>query len=482
MRPAIPWRYYLLRSLLCALLLVLTPQIYAQPPVKAFVVKNGQVYITLSKGIPEQSLDSFIVQFDLQDLDLKNFMFNGRPDSLIKHGWKVEAANAALLVISRAMNPVIELKDPVEKIIFAQKTFNGPSGFANKEPNFGFNRFVNKQPFGVQDSVVTFFLRNQKNARRVVLAGSFNNWDPDGLPMQAVDSGWVLQVKLGAGKHYYKFIADGNWFVDKDNQLVENDGEGNDNSVYYKTNYQFSLAGYTNAKRVYVAGSFNDWNRTGILMNKTATGWEKPLYLADGTHTYRFVADGKWFADPGNPISIPNEFDETNSVVRIGELQQFFLPGFLTAKKVMLAGSFNQWRNYELPMQKTDSGWVFQHALGHGNYEYIFEADGKKILQSINGGPKKRMILVIAPNQTFKLKGYANAKNVYLAGDFNNWSPDGFPMTRVGDEWVLSQHLAPGKHVYKFVVDGKWIVDPANPLREPNEFREENSVIWKEEK
>jgi len=148
----------------------------------------------------------------------------------------------------------------------------------------------------------------------------------------------------------------------------------------------------------------------------------------------------------------------------------------------MLSGSFNQWRNYELPMQKVDSGWVLPYTLGHGNYEYVFEVDGKKILQLLNGGNNRRMTLIIAPNQTFKLKGFANAKNVYLAGDFNNWSPDGFEMTKVGDEWVINQHLAPGKHVYKFVVDGKWIVDPDNPLREPNEFNEENSVIWKEER
>ena len=86
--------------------------------------------------------------------------------------------------------------------------------------------------------------------------------------------------------------------------------------------------------------------------------------------------------------------------------------------------------------------------------------------------------LIIAPNQTFRLQGFANAKKVCLAGSFNNWSPGGFAMQKQGDEWIIQQHLAPGKHQYKFVVDGKWIVDPANKLREPNEFGEENSVIW----
>jgi len=35
-----------------------------------------------------------------------------------------------------------------------------------------------------------------------------------------------------------------------------------------------------------------------------------------------------------------------------------------------------------------------------------------------------------------------------------------------------------GKHLYKFIVDGKWIKDPDDPLWEGNEFGTDNSVIW----
>ena len=51
-------------------------------------------------------------------------------------------------------------------------------------------------------------------------------------------------------------------------------------------------------------------------------------------------------------------------------------------------------------------------------------------------------------------------------------------MKRVGDAWVFSVHLSVGKHLYKFVVDGRWIKDPDNPLWEEND----NSVIWMEER
>ncbi|MEI9810165.1 MAG: glycoside hydrolase [Bacteroidota bacterium] len=85
------------------------------------------------------------------------------------------------------------------------------------------------------------------------------------------------------------------------------------------------------------------------------------------------------------------------------------------------------------------------------------------------------------PNYTFRLKGFSNAKTIYLAGDFNNWSPNTFAMKKQGSEWVLAVHLSAGKHLYKLVVDGKWIIDPANKLWEQNEQETGNSVLWIED-
>jgi len=473
--------FLLLRRLLLLLLLLVGSNVYAQPPVKSFVVKKGDIYITLSKNIPADELDAFIRQYSLEELDLKTFFKSSRPDSLIKLGWNILLNNGEMVVLSKSMQPADHLDDPVAKILLAQKRLNFGWGSANKEPLYGYNRFVRKYPFAVKDSLVTFFMKGNLQAKQVMLAGTFNNWQPDALAMMKTDSGWIAFVKLGAGKHYYKFISDGKWTVDKDNELVENDGQGNDNSVYYKTNVVFELKGYANTKRLSLAGSFNDWNEDEIKMERWGEGWQKQLYLADGTHTYRFIADGKWFTDPFNPNQYPNEFNETNAVISIGKPVLFFLPGNLSAKKVMLKGSFNQWKNYELEMKRTDSGWVFSYVLGHGNYEFTYEVDGQEITDATTKKKRANETLVIAPNTTFRLKGYANAKTVVLAGDFNNWSPNGFAMQKQGNEWIIEQHLLPGKHQYKFVVDGKWIVDPANELREPNEFGEENSVLWKNE-
>jgi 1,4-alpha-glucan branching enzyme len=210
-------------------------------------------------------------------------------------------------------------------------------------------------------------------------------------------------------------------------------------------------------------------------MLRTSSGWQLPVYLPEGTYTYRFIADGDWFADPANPDKLPNEFNDFNSVVRIGTPYVFKLDGFLNAQKVVLLGSFNNWKDDELSMTKTATGWEFPYTIGAGNYEYKMKIDGRFTENAVTKGNN---ILIIDPNFTFRLKGFENAKKVFVAGDFNNWSPNSFAMTKEGDEWVMKVHLNRGKHLYKFVVDNEWILDPANKLWEQNDHNTGNSVLW----
>jgi hypothetical protein len=460
-----------------ALLFCFTPKLKAQT--KNYAVKDGKMCITLDKRMQKNALDSFIDRYNLYDLNLPHFMNTGSPDSLSKLGWQVDVNNSYVFVISKKLFSADNVSDPADKIIFSQN-----DGADNQFPNsvdqthFGYNHFKNKLPFSVTDSVVCFYLRGNMNAGKVILTGSFFNWNPLGVNMTKTDSGWVYFLKLPPGKHLYKFIIDGRWSIDKDNLNTENDGRGNDNSVYYKTNFIFKLAGYTSAKKVYLSGSFNGWQKKELLMQSNDNGWMIPVYLSEGTHTYRFIADGNWFEDPANADKLPNEFNAYNSVIRIGKPYIFKLSGFTDAKKVMLLGSFNNWREGELYMTKTTTGWELPYVLGSGNYEYRFVIDGKN--SEVQDGIKN-IALVIDTNYTFRLKGFAYAKKVFLAGDFNNWSPNSFAMKRQGDEWVVSTHLSKGKQRYKFVVDDEWMLDPANKLWEQNEHNSGNSVLWFEQ-
>jgi hypothetical protein len=67
---------------------------------------------------------------------------------------------------------------------------------------------------------------------------------------------------------------------------------------------------------------------------------------------------------------------------------------------------------------------------------------------------------------TFTLKGYPDAKEVAVAGSFNSWSTRSNLLTRKGDAWVGEFEAEPGPLAYKFVIDGQWIMDPANPATE----------------
>jgi hypothetical protein len=454
--------------------------LHSSAQIAAYAIKNGRMFVQMEKKLTEAAIDSFITQYELQDLDLKTFIKTNKIDSLQKLGWNVDINNESYFIISKAFEPFSNINNTVNRILL-QNVPNAQFLSTDNGIAFGVNKFRNKNAFSMEDSVVTFFLRNNKNAKQVMLAGSFNNWSPNVLAMNRTDSGWIAYVKLGPGKHWYKFIVDGDWMVDNDNQLKENDGQGNINSVFYKTNTVFTLNGFTNAKKVFLAGSFNNWKPNALLMNRTSTGWTVPVYLAEGTHTYKFVVDGKWIKDENNNEKLPDGHGDFNSVIRFGKDHLFKLDGFENAKKVIVSGSFNSWKEYELYMNKTSVGWELPYTLGAGNYEYKFIVDGKWItdpanpMSSVSSG---NSYLIIEPNYTFRLKGFSNAKKVFLTGDFNNWDTKAYAMQKESDEWVFPVHLSVGKHLYKFIVDDKWINDPGNPLWEQNEYGNGNSVLW----
>lgn len=58
-----------------------------------------------------------------------------------------------------------------------------------------------------------------------------------------------------------------------------------------------------------------------------------------------------------------------------------------------------------------------------------------------------------------------SVRSVALAGTFNSWVGDACMLERVAPtRWQCSLPIVPGRHLYKFVVDGEqWIPDPANP-------------------
>jgi len=72
------------------------------------------------------------------------------------------------------------------------------------------------------------------------------------------------------------------------------------------------------AKKVSVAGTFNNWDTKNNLAKKDTRGnWAVKLDLAPGKYEYKFVVDGAWLNDPKCSNVVGNSFGTQNSVLEI---------------------------------------------------------------------------------------------------------------------------------------------------------------------
>jgi 1,4-alpha-glucan branching enzyme len=211
------------------------------------------------------------------------------------------------------------------------------------------------------------FRYHAPSARQVTLAGSFNNWggtqgggrydssidpmsDPDG------DGTWDIVVPLPPGRYQYKYVIDGGvrWEQDPNNPDKATEG-GIENSlivVSSTVSYDYEIvtgtvigAGggfdretttpktptitvtaqgvamevdFPNAGSVYLAGTFNDWDPTVQPLMKGDDGlWRTSIELEPGEYVYKFVVDGTWIEDPGNPDSVDDGYGGVNSILTV---------------------------------------------------------------------------------------------------------------------------------------------------------------------
>ncbi|MCB5229009.1 MAG: DUF3459 domain-containing protein [Candidatus Cloacimonetes bacterium] len=83
------------------------------------------------------------------------------------------------------------------------------------------------------------------------------------------------------------------------------------------------------------------------------------------------------------------------------------------------------------------------------------------------------------PNIRFTYQAPTAGKHeVGIAGDFSSW--DILDLQDLGGLYAIILPLEAGRYRYKLIVDGVWMADPANPLREPDPFGGENSVLMVE--
>lgn len=68
---------------------------------------------------------------------------------------------------------------------------------------------------------------------------------------------------------------------------------------------------------------------------------------------------------------------------------------------------------------------------------------------------------------------------VAVAGSFTDWEPVPLsPQAAAGDaKFQKMVYLGEGRYEYKFIINGRWSIDPNCPVWAPNEFGTLNSVV-----
>lgn len=470
------------RFLALGLMLLISVTLWGQEhPNVEYKIKGKELICIIDKKLPQESLDSLLATFGLQSDSLYSMLKSGEANAQL---WKVKALKGEQIVLQKALQKLVGKAHSQREVLLPLEEKDNLS--RPRDYQYGVNDFSKPAVISLENGWTRFFLKVEgARPESVYLSGSFNDWSTSSNALSRCDSGYFVDVELAQGPHLYKYIVNGYWLVDPRNNRSEFDRVGNKNSLYFNTNHRFFLPDHNHADKVYWASSVNNWDPKADAMKARPGGWELKLYLKEGTHAYKYVVDGEWILDPTNSVVREDDAGNVNSFVSVGDTFYFYYPFNLSAKTVHVTGNFNAWSRSELAMTLSDTGWVLPYVLPPGIYEYKFivnQSDKFKV-DPLNPllmgeGDYQNSILSIEPNMDFFYPRLPGVEEVIVTGSFIDWRPDGIQLSKEIDGWHANLHLPQGKNTYRFIVNGKWTEDPNNPLFEPNEFDQYNSVLW----
>lgn len=244
-----------------------------------------------------------------------------------------------------------------------------------------------------------------------------------------------------------------------------------------------------NIEEVFVSGRFNDWSKDQWKMKKISDDVyelrKKLTDLNDFTLEFKFVVNQKYWAEPTDQfLNVTPAKTKSGKELYTYNLKvllaypsksgnySFKLSGYQNAREVILSGSFNKWNEEAFKMYKTEDGWELTLQLKPSYYEYKFIVDGKWMEdpnnsnKTINEFGGYNSVIDIKKEVSFLLTQFQNAKKVILSGSFNNWDTGACAMKKTNNGWVYDIKLSAGKYHYKYIVDGKWVLDPHNSVKE----------------
>ncbi|MBW7888538.1 MAG: alpha-glucosidase C-terminal domain-containing protein [Bacteroidetes bacterium] len=110
--------------------------------------------------------------------------------------------------------------------------------------------------------------------------------------------------------------------------------------------------------------------------------------------------------------------------------------------------------------------------FGASLLEFTSGKDRRSLPVLVNASAASRVI------HQFSYTQDASVKEVFVEGSFNDWNKQSHPLAKnAAGTFSTTILLEPGSYTYKFIVDGKEIVDPQNPETAPTGFESFNSVL-----
>lgn len=314
-----------LKNYISILILLISVQIFSQEKhLNGYRVEGDEVVFRFDKrDYTNYTDEKNQAQIDFKDFDIENVVVSGEFNLWSRDSWKMKKVNDNIYELRKKLsdfkdNFLWEFKFVINNHIWAEPN-NEMSNISAAKDHLGkylatYNlRFYNSQIN--EEGNAKFFLEGFEDAKKVVLAGSFNKWNEELYSLQKRDNGWGIKLKLPAGVYEYKFIVDGEWMADPANaNKVRNEFLGFNSVIEIDTEVTFILPGYDDADKVVLAGDFNDWSPSDYHMKKTDKGWIFTTRLVGGKYHYKFIVDGNWMTDPNNKVKEYDGKGNINSV------------------------------------------------------------------------------------------------------------------------------------------------------------------------
>ena len=295
--------------------------------IKGYRIEGNSVVFTFDKRDYKKATDEYHNRrLDFEDLDIENVVVSGEFNDWAKDKWQMYKVDEYIYELRKNIQDFTdefswEFKFVINNAYWAEPNRKDANATSANKYGLNLNGIYNLKMYTAypdKNGNAHFKLKGYNDAKRVIIAGSFNKWHEHLFKMNKVDDGWELTLQIKPGVHQYRFIVDGNWMEDPSNiHKVINEYGGHNSVLDIKKYTAFKLRGFTDAQRVVLAGSFNNWNEQDFVMEKMDYGWKFVVPLSGGKHHYKFIVDGEWVTDPNNSIREYDDEGNVNSVCMV---------------------------------------------------------------------------------------------------------------------------------------------------------------------